>query len=296
MSMSLMSALDWAAFFESVSLVDEVLQAGDTYAAMDFTTRDAYRHAIEELARGSRRSELEVAREATLCAQRAAVGAPDDATEARRREVGYYLIGNGRPGLEAALGFRAPPALRLLRGCIAAAMPGYLGMIAVLTGVILALPLFQAAAPGMGPAMLLVLGLLALVPASDLAIAFVNRAVGTLIAPSVLPRLELRDGVPSTLRTMIVVPILLTGRLEVDEQVERLEVHYLANPDGDLRFAVLSDWTDAREERVPGDEEALAAAREAIGRLNRRHGPAPGGGERFFLFHRRRVWSAGQQT
>ena len=61
LSMSLMSALDWTEFFETVSLVDEVLRAGPTTRAMDFATRDAYRHAIEELARGSGRSELDVA-------------------------------------------------------------------------------------------------------------------------------------------------------------------------------------------------------------------------------------------
>ncbi|HEV8617073.1 MAG TPA: glucoamylase family protein [Methylomirabilota bacterium] len=297
MSMSLMSAFDWAAFFESVSLVDEVLNADRTYGAMDFTTRDAYRHAIEELARGSRRSELEVAREARLHAERAPpASTPDDPDDARRRDTGYYLIGNGRRGFEEALGLRARPTLRVLRAYIAVATAGYLGTIAVLTAVILALPLFDAAASGMPPAFLLVLGLLALVPASDLAIALVNRSVGTLVAPRVLPRLELRDGVPSTLRTMIVVPSLLTGRLEIDEHVERLEVHYLANPDGDLRFAMVSDWTDAADERMPGDEETLAAAREAIDRLNRRHGPAPRGGHRFFLFHRRRVWNEREQT
>jgi cyclic beta-1,2-glucan synthetase len=297
MSMSLMSGLDWAAFFESVSLVDEVLQATSTYGALDFTTRDAYRHAIEALARGSRWSELEVARAATLHAERAATaGDADGSDAARRREVGHYLIGNGRPGFEEALGLRAPPALRLLRASIAAATPGYLGTVAALTTAILAVPLLYAAAPGTGPAVLLVLGLLALVPASDLAIALVNRSVGTLVPPSVLPRLELRDGVPSTLRTMIVVPSLLTGAREIDEHVERLEVHYLANPDGDVRFAMLSDWTDAADERVAGDEEKLGAARDAIDRLNHRHGPAPGGGDRFLLLHRRRVWNEGQKT
>ena len=44
-SMRLISALDWAAFFESVSLVDEVLAAHEGYRAMDFGTRDYYRHA-----------------------------------------------------------------------------------------------------------------------------------------------------------------------------------------------------------------------------------------------------------
>jgi cyclic beta-1,2-glucan glucanotransferase len=89
LSMSLMSALDWTEFFESVSLVDEVLRAGPNHAAMDFATLDAYRHAIEELARGSGRSELDVAREAMTQAHR-----PDSAGDERRRDPGFYLIGN----------------------------------------------------------------------------------------------------------------------------------------------------------------------------------------------------------
>src|SRR5688572_1453205 len=36
MSMSLMSALDWTEFFETVSLVDEVLRAAPNYTALDF--------------------------------------------------------------------------------------------------------------------------------------------------------------------------------------------------------------------------------------------------------------------
>src|SRR6059036_317156 len=118
-SMRLMSALDWTEFFESVSLVDEVLRAGTTYAAMDFSTRDRYRHAIEELARGSGRSELDVAREAVLHATRA--GSGDDPHDARRDDPGYYLIAKGRRALELALGFRARATRRLLRACVAAA-------------------------------------------------------------------------------------------------------------------------------------------------------------------------------
>ena len=65
-SMRLISAFDWAEFFESVSLVDAVLWADTGFAAMDFATRDRYRHAIEELSRGSEHSELEVARRAVF--------------------------------------------------------------------------------------------------------------------------------------------------------------------------------------------------------------------------------------
>ena len=112
-----------------------------------------------------------------------------------------------------------------------------------------------------------------------------------MLGPRPLPRLDLDDGVPSRLRTLVVVPMLLTSEADVEAQVSGLEVHYLGNRDGDLRFALLSDWLDAPTEHVPGDDELLAAAAAAIDRLNERHGEAPGGGARFLLFHRTRTWN-----
>src|SRR5256886_9056844 len=44
------------------------------------------------------------------------------------------------------------------------------------------------------------------------------------------------------------------------------------------------------------DEETLAAAREGIGRLNSHYGDALEGGQRFLLFHRRRLWNESEQT
>ncbi len=128
-------------------------------------------------------------------------------------------------------------------------------------------------------------------PASDLAIALVNRLVTNVLGPRPLPRLDLDDGVPSQLRTLVVVPMLLTNEADVEEQVGSLEIHYLGNREGDLRFALLSDWLDAPTEQVPGDDELLSAAAAAIDRLNERHGEAPGGGARFLLFHRTRRWN-----
>ncbi len=63
-SMRQMTAFDWSEFFESVSLVDEILRDGSNFAEMDFATRDYYRHAIESLSRDSEHSEIEVARRA----------------------------------------------------------------------------------------------------------------------------------------------------------------------------------------------------------------------------------------
>ena len=57
-----MSAIDWRELFESVSLVDAMLRAESNFGALDFPTRDQYRRAVEELARGSNSSEIEVTR------------------------------------------------------------------------------------------------------------------------------------------------------------------------------------------------------------------------------------------
>jgi cyclic beta-1,2-glucan synthetase len=292
-SMRLVSSFDWAEFFESVSLVDATLWTQTIFAAPDFATRDRYRHAIEELSRFSPHNELEVARRAVAQAKRF-LGKAQEAghpIEDRRADPGYYLISKGRLAFEQELGFRVPFRNRLIRAYITDAASRYLGTIALVTGLILATFVLYSGAVEIGAAALLLVGLLGLFPASDLAIALVNREVAMLLKPRPLPRLALRQGVPAELRTLVVVPTLLTGHNEITAQIERLEVHYLANPEGNLHFALLSDWIDAPQATMPNDEELLAAATDGIARLNRRHGSAPDGGERFLLFHRRRRWN-----
>ncbi|HEV2616238.1 MAG TPA: glucoamylase family protein [Candidatus Acidoferrales bacterium] len=295
-SMRSISAFDWPEFFEAVSLVDEILRRDTHFADMDFSTRDNYRHAIEDLSRGSQHSETEVAKRVVRHVQQAVSRVSEathnggDANRDRRSEPGYYLISRGRPAFERELGFHVSLRRWLLRLYIRAAVPGYLGTIALLTGVLLALPLLLSFAHGTGIKSLILLGVFAAVPASDLAIALINRAVMDSLGPRRLPRMELR-GVPPELRTIIAVPTLLTTPADVSEHIERLEVHYLANPEGDLRFALISDWADAASETLPGDDDLLAIAVAGISKLNQRHGPTADGGDRFFIFHRRREWN-----
>jgi cyclic beta-1,2-glucan synthetase len=290
-SMRLISWFDWAQFVESVSLVDDVLRERSSFGDMDFATRDRYRHAVEELARGSGLTEVEVARRAVAISDTAPPA--DDAetpVEARRQDPGYYLISSGRPAFERVLHVQAPLANRLRRVYLRAAGRGYLGTLALVTAPILAVPLLLSGS-GLAAGAGLLIAILALLPASDLAIALVNWEVTHVLGPRALPRLDLDDGVPSHLRTLVVVPMLLTSDADVEERIAGLEIHYLANREGDIRFALLSDWLDAPSEQVPGDDELLSTAAAAIDRLNERHGEAPGGGARFLIFHRKRRWN-----
>ena len=137
------------------------------------------------------------------------------------------------------------------------------------------------------------LGVLGAIPAIDAAVALVNRGVMRGFGATLLPALELRHGVPAHLRSLIAVPMLLTSHDAIAEQIERLEIHHLASPEGDLHFALLSDWADAATERAEGDTALLQAATAGIAQLNLRYGAAPGGA-RFLLLHRRRVWNQGE--
>ena len=175
----------------------------------------------------------------------------------------------------------------------ALACRGILITIAFVGGCILVLPLLGVAKIGVPLYDLFLLTVLAVLPLSDVAVALVNHWITNRFGPKALPGLELLGGVPSSLRTMVVVPALLTTRQEIEEEIERLEVHYLSNPDGDLRFALLSDWKDSPAESEEGDNELLGVAVEGIRRLNKRHETATVS-ERFLLLHRRRVWSEGE--
>src|SRR5260221_106151 len=295
-SMRWMSSIDWPEFFESVSLVDEVLRTAPGFAAMDFTTRNEYRARIELLSRRSEHSEIEVAREAVLLARSAGrvngqaetlPGVPDRAEE----DPGYYIVAGGRRAFERRLGFRVPLRIRLRRAYRANAMIGYLGGIAALTALLLCGLLFLTWTSGAAPFILVLLGIFGLVPASDIAVSLVHRLVPFLVPPRLIPKLELAQGVPPQLRTLVVVPTLLTRHSDIEGQLERLEVHYLANPEGHLHFALVTDWADATEEKMPGDEDLFAAVADGIAHLNVRYGSPPGGGERFLLFPRLRLWN-----
>ncbi len=291
-SMRLISDVDWTELFERISLVDEVFKGGNRFAEMDFPTRNLYRTAVEQLARGSGFTELEVA-EAAVMAARHAYQADAEASDGRLADPGYYLIARGRPGFEAEIGYK--PSVRTWPGRFyrALGIGGYVSAGAVVAAGLLAIPLSVVASSGVNWRWLPLLAILGLVPAIDAAVALVNRVVTWGFRATLLPALELRGGIPRHLRTLVAVPTLLTSPEDIEEQIGRLEIHYLASPPGDLHFALLSDWTDATSERADRDEELLAAAKEGIASLNQRYGPAPGG-DRFLLLHRRRVWTAGE--
>ncbi|MBC8027255.1 MAG: glycosyl transferase, partial [Steroidobacteraceae bacterium] len=285
-SMRLMSDVDWAEFFESVSLVDETLASSSSFNAMDFATRNLYRTAIEELGRGSHLTELQIAKQV--------LGTAAAAKTPRERDPGFHLISDGREKLERSINYHAPWRDWTSRIALTVGARDYVAAIGFMSALLLSIPLALMLRFEIHGPILWLLGVLGAIPAIDMAIALVNRAVTRGVGASRLPGLALRDGVPEELRTLVAMPVMLNSRTAVEEHLHRLEIHYLASPDDQLHFALLSDWSDASSETLPTDDALLDVAILGIARLNRRYGPAAGG-ERFLLLHRKRVWCDSEQ-
>jgi cellobiose phosphorylase len=285
-SMRTLSALDWPDWFERVSLVEHVLRRdpAGAYARSTFATRDRYRHAVEDLARHTGLNEEEIARRVVV---RAAAAPPQDQ---RRRHIGFYLLDAGRPAFDAALGYRPPPLEQLRRTALEHPTPLYLGSLGALTAATLAAGIGLATRNRTAsPRSLALAAGLALLPAGALATELVNRAMTTLLKPRVLPRLDLSDGIPSELTTIVVVPTLLLTPESIGHQIDSLEVIALANQDANLHFALLTDFADAPAAEMPEDAALLEVAARRVQDLNERHRS-----QRFLLLHRRRLWNERQ--
>ncbi|MDT8856000.1 glucoamylase family protein [Paracoccaceae bacterium Fryx2] len=275
-SMRLASELDWADVFEAVSLIDARLRQASDFEALDFATRNRYRTAIEDLSRHSALTETGVT-EAAL------------AMTARDGDPGHALIGPGRAALERQLGYAPPLRLRTRRLVGRLGLGGYLGAIAATSGALLSAALWGS---GAGPAALLPLALTGAAAAVEAGTALINLAVTRTVAPKLLPALDLIDGIPPHLRTLVAVPVILSDADDLARQIERLEVHHLSSTGGALHFALLSDGPDAATETTPGDADLIAAARAGIAQLNETY-PSDRG-DRFLLLHRTRRWNPAQ--
>jgi cyclic beta-1,2-glucan synthetase len=289
MSLRGIAMSDWQEFVERQSAMEHVLREDPSghYATMTFGSRDAYRHAVERIAKRAHQDEVAVARMSVELARR---GAAEPAAEraARRGHVGYWLIAEGVVELERAAGYRATPAEILRRWMLRHPNVVYLGgitMVALLTlGTLLWLAGDEARAAWVAVI------LLALIPASDVAVNLVNQILTAVLPPGVLPRLDLEvHGIPPDYHTAVVVPTLLDDVDAVEEILASLESQFLANRSPRLHFALLSDFPDSAAETRETDAAVLEAVAARVRALNARY--APDTSDAFYFFHRPRRWN-----
>ncbi|HZE19528.1 MAG TPA: glycosyltransferase family 2 protein, partial [Candidatus Angelobacter sp.] len=250
-------------------------------------SRDRYRQAVEELSEPTGEAQLRVALRAIESA-RQGEKRPEDPSG----HIGYHLIGPGRRDFEQDVAYVPRLKQRIRRFVFRLNLPLYLGSILFLTALVAAAGVAYAWSRGAPPWLLPWIGLLLVLPASQLASAVVQIGAHRVARPRRLPRVELLGGLPEHTRTMVVVPTLLASAAGARAQIEHLEVQALGNVDPHLHFALLTDYPDATEAERPEDQQILSTAIAGIEALNARYGN--GRQDRFYLFHRPRQWNPRQ--
>ena len=287
-SLHFIDAMDWQSYVESLSIVERILREDppQMYAIQDFSTRDRYRHVIENVARSNACTESEVARAAIALAHAAArrLNIND-----RSAHVGYYLIDHGRKHLEHAVGGGSSWTSRASRLGQRTQLFLYLMPIIFITTWATSAILSSFGGLTASDWRYGFFAFTGAISISALVIALANLVITLLIRPHPLPRLDFSRGIPARHRTMVIVPTLLSKLQEVDDLLEALEIRYLGNRDPNLYFALLTDFRDAPEQTLPEDEALLVYARAAIQQLNETyHEDRPC---IFFLLHRPRLWN-----
>jgi len=292
------STAEWSFVFESISSIEKILEEDPAkcYSQMDIPTKNFYREKVEELASIYGVSEIMIAKEAMEQADKAysesvkPVGACIEGQ--RSGHVGYYLVGNGRKLLDKKLG-----GIKKIIPKIDKIFKKYSGLLYFYTAGIIFIALITAAVlyaffnSSRNSALFLaaIAGMVVLVPASEIALSTADTIFRKGLVPSFFPRLELKDGVPEEMSTIIVIPAIIPDEKRVQELLGNLERCYLANREKNLYFALLGSFKDSASENEDGDSRIITKAINGIRELNKKYDEADK--KIFYSFHRKRQFS-----
>jgi cyclic beta-1,2-glucan synthetase len=287
-SLRQLALLDWRKVFEQLCRVELLLRRDPAgiYAQMDFATRDRCRQAVEALALASGLSEpVVVERVLRLATDASRTASVDD----RRSHVGSWLSGTGRTELSRLLNCRETMRHRILEGIYRHHAAVYsLAFVGACAACLTLIACFRPVVPSLAIRLCL---LLLLIPVSQVALEIVNYLITRLLPPRPLPKMAYEEcGIPDEFRTLVVVPMMLVNEATLRSEVEKLEIRYLANKEDNLLFSLFTDYTDSITLSRDDDSRLVQSAVTAVTELNHRYG-----GERFYLFHRERIWSASEQ-
>ncbi|MGD8632950.1 MAG: glucoamylase family protein [Anaerolineales bacterium] len=127
--------------------------------------------------------------------------------------------------------------------------------------------------------------------ATQIAVELTNYLLTRILPASRLPKMDFEDtGIPDAYRTLVIIPTLLTDVDAIKDEIEKLEIRYLANRESNLSFAIFSDYVDSPSRQAENDRELLQAAVQGIEGLRAKYG-----GTRFYLLHREREWVETEQ-
>lgn len=290
-SLRQISNIIWDLHFEELSLVDQTLRRDPTgvYQRMDFSSRDTLRHTLEKISIHWHIPEHTLAEQVVNLAENSGQSPPQLEVT---KHVGYYLVDEGRNQLSGALNIKKRKSHSTSEKLISHPNLVYFAALSAFTGFSFYAILHFVSQLGSKETLWPLLALMAipaLVLSCGWAVSQLHLLITMIFPPHRLLKMDFRKGVPKDSSTVVVIPTILANSANVESLVHKLEIYHLANEDPNIYFALLTDFVDASQESLPGEELLIQHATEKIDELNGKYSDP--GSTRFFLFHRKRLWN-----
>lgn len=301
-SLKYLSGMNWTELFDAASNLEKILaqDPDGTYSRMDIQSRFYYKNTVEHIAKMFGVSELYIGKEALYLARRAfssenAASADSDNMN-HTWHIGYYIIGDGLSLLEERQEREIKYFTRIRRRFVES--QGAIYMLSIVSFTILLTLMvvsYSRTHADSNDILIMVLTAIAvIIPVSDIVISIANWIVNRVKKPAVFPRLELKEGVPDSMRTIVVIPAIIPDRKRVRELMENMENHYLGNREKNVFFALIGAFKDSDYETIDSDESIIEEASLRIMELNGKY--SNGEKDIFYFYNRDRILNEIDQT
>ena len=279
LSIKAIQRINFSEVFEIVNGVEEIFKKDPSgiYEQMDYKTKEYYRTQIKEIGTKTKISEIYIAKKLLELAQKAS-------SESKENHIGYYLIDKGKTLLYQELRFKYKKIEEQNKMKIYI-LAVYFFAIAI--SIILGMTIKLYAETSWITA--IVATLILIIPVSEIVIQILQYALGKIIKPKLIPKMNFMQGLNKENSTMVVIPTIIKSKEKVQELFRKLEVYYLANKSENLYFTILGDCSQSAKEEEEFDTEIVKEGYIQIERLNKKY---PSNEHPIFNFiYRKRRWS-----
>ncbi|WML44711.1 GH36-type glycosyl hydrolase domain-containing protein [Neobacillus sp. PS3-40] len=296
-SLRRLSRWDFHEAFVQISMVEQTLQKekSGSYSLLDFSSRTTIQKRVEYLARRLNLPENLVASKAVELTEEYIKECAEKEIEpiGWKSSVAYYLLEpDGISLLRQALKMCGKPKILPETGLMQRATGTYFNTLVVFFFIaLLGFSFWISQSVKVTAIEWVIIVAVLVMPAMEWAVTITHWLIERVKSPVPLLRYDFSKGIPAEAQTMVVIPVIWSTIEDVIELTDRLELHYLANRDPNIHFALLGDFTDATTETHHDDVVIIKAAKEGIERLNRTYPESA-----FYLFQRRRQWNSSEGT
>ena len=285
-----MQRINFQEIFEKINGVEEILKKDPCYVYenMDFKTKEHYRNEIKELSKKTKISEIYIAKKALKLAEKEFNNNADIETN-KKAHIGYYLISEGKQILlrELQSNFKR----HLYKEKNSKLYIFYIVFFTVILDLVFAISMYNIIAKYS----LSVCTFIALfIPISEIIIQIIQYILSKVVKPKLIPKLDLSNGVPENLSTMIIIPTIIKDKEKIKELISKMEVYYLANKSKNLYFTLLGDCTSSKKEIEEFDSELISIGKQEIFKLNEKYKVV--GPPKFYFIYRKRKWNAKEKA